>query len=268
MASNRRKLIMKINQTYITVGAGALLGLIVGGSAVGAIIGGIFGYYLGRHLLSAFNRPRGWHGTVQAVFFRTTFRTLGHLAKADGRVSEQEIATARNIMHKLGLNDASKRQAIKFFNEGKQSGFNLEAAIREFKLCCWYKPMLYTVFMEFLMQMASVDGGPRQQQILQSIAKQLGVTISSSSGRRSWGQGDGSFYAQHSLNDDYNLLNVNKTAGHAEVKKAYRKRMNENHPDKLIAKGVPEEMIKLATEKTQQIKEAYERICTARGFKK
>ena len=256
---------MKANQTYIGVFAGAMLGLIFIGP-VGAIIGAILGYYISQHAAGVINRPRGWQGTVQAVFFRTTFRTLGHLAKADGRVSEQEIATARSIMRHLGLSDGAKRQAIKFFNEGKSTDFNLERSIREFKLCCWYKPMLCGVFMDFLLQMASADGSPKQQQILQNIANQLGVAVSDFKGRQS-GYSSESFYSRHSLADDYKLLKVSKTDEHADIKKAYRRRMNENHPDKLVAKGVPEEMIKLATEKTQQIKESYERICAARGFK-
>jgi DnaJ like chaperone protein len=49
------------------------------------------------------------------------------------------------------------------------------------------------------------------------------------------------------------------------LKKAYRKMMSQNHPDKLVAQGLPPEMIKLATEKTQKIQAAYEQICTARG---
>jgi DnaJ like chaperone protein len=50
-------------------------------------------------------------------------------------------------------------------------------------------------------------------------------------------------------------------------KKAYRRLMSENHPDKLIAKGVPDEMIKIATERSQEISNAYEVIRNARGMK-
>ena len=62
----------------------------------------------------------------------------------------------------------------------------------------------------------------------------------------------------------YEMLGVSKNASDADVKKAYRRLMNQHHPDKLVAKGLPEEMIKLANEKTQQIKEAYERIKKSR----
>ena len=55
-------------------------------------------------------------------------------------------------------------------------------------------------------------------------------------------------------------------ASDEEVKKAYRKLMSQNHPDKLMAKGLPQDMLKVATEKTQQIQKAYEQIKAARGM--
>ena len=69
---------------------------------------------------------------------------------------------------------------------------------------------------------------------------------------------------QPTISSAYKILGINKTASDAEVKKAYRRLMSQHHPDKLIAKGLPEEMIKLATEKTQKIKAAYEQIKKSR----
>ena len=66
------------------------------------------------------------------------------------------------------------------------------------------------------------------------------------------------------IKEAYEMLGVSKNASDADVKKAYRRLMNQHHPDKLVSKGLPEEMIKLANEKTQQIKEAYERIKKSR----
>ena len=63
----------------------------------------------------------------------------------------------------------------------------------------------------------------------------------------------------------YETLDITNDATTDDIKKAYRKLMSENHPDRLIAKGVPESMVKLATEKTQQISRAYEDICNARS---
>ncbi|MGJ8687769.1 MAG: DnaJ domain-containing protein, partial [Spongiibacteraceae bacterium] len=66
------------------------------------------------------------------------------------------------------------------------------------------------------------------------------------------------------LQDAYKAIGVEETASDAELKKAYRRLMSEHHPDKLIAKGVPEDMIKMATEKSQEIQAAYEMIKKSR----
>ena len=67
-----------------------------------------------------------------------------------------------------------------------------------------------------------------------------------------------------SLQDAYHLLGVDELANDADLKKTYRRLMSQHHPDKLVAKGLPEQMIKDATEKTQQIKAAYELIRKSR----
>jgi len=70
------------------------------------------------------------------------------------------------------------------------------------------------------------------------------------------------------LAEAYVALGVEPGIDEKGLKRAYRKLMSENHPDKLIAKGVPEAMIKLATERSQEIQAAYELIREARGFKR
>ncbi len=69
------------------------------------------------------------------------------------------------------------------------------------------------------------------------------------------------------INEAYDLLGVKASDSDTEIKKAYRRLMSQHHPDKLVSKGLPEEMIKLATEKTQQIKKAYEQIKRERANK-
>ena len=57
---------------------------------------------------------------------------------------------------------------------------------------------------------------------------------------------------------------MDESENDADLKKAYRRLMSQHHPDKLVAKGLPEQLIKDATEKTQQIKAAYELIRKSR----
>ena len=69
-----------------------------------------------------------------------------------------------------------------------------------------------------------------------------------------------------SLDDAYSVLNVDENASDAEVKKSYRRLIGQHHPDKLVAKGLPEEMMKIATRRTREIRQAYERIRKHREF--
>jgi len=71
---------------------------------------------------------------------------------------------------------------------------------------------------------------------------------------------NGSARSKPSLSNAYTVLGVDKNTSDANLKKAYRRLISQHHPDKLVAKGLPEEMIKLANEKTHEIKSAYELI--------
>ena len=73
--------------------------------------------------------------------------------------------------------------------------------------------------------------------------------------------------AQTELNTAYAALGLKADASDAEIKRRYRKLMSENHPDKLIAEGVPDELLRVATERAQEITAAYEVIQQARGAK-
>ena len=73
--------------------------------------------------------------------------------------------------------------------------------------------------------------------------------------------------AETELNTAYAALGLKADASDAEIKRRYRKLMSENHPDKLIAEGVPDELLRVATERAQEITAAYEVIQQARGVK-
>mgnify|MGYP000339038974 CR=1 FL=1 len=256
------------------------------GAFIGFLIFGPLGLFVGwwiGGMLSAPQGPQAWfNGSqphTQDTFFRVTFQTIGHIAKADGRVCEREILHARDVMSRMGLDAQKRREAMQFFDEGKQPGFDLDAALNELKQACGWHTILKQLFVQIQMQATKADGrfSPEQEALLKRISQQLGVSGSyqqahgqyyQSYGHQSQQRGgsNSSYSGRSSLQNAYETLGIKSDANQSEVKRAYRKLMSEYHPDKLMAKGLPDSMIKMATEKTQTIRSAYDAICQAKGW--
>src|SRR3990167_11481262 len=184
---------------------------------------------------------------------------MGHVAKSDGRISENEIQAARSVMSQMNLSDSMKREAIQLFNEGKAANFNLPSTLAQLRQACLFQPNLLRVFLEIQIQMAHADGrilSVHKRQVLQDICRQLGVAGFNFSQFEQQFRGEQNYQRtyhnvprdpQQFLNEAYNVLGVAKDASDVEVKKAYRRLMSQHHPDKLMSKGLPPEMIKMAT---------------------
>ena len=138
------------------------------------------------------------------------------------------------------------------------------------------KTALMQMFIEIQLQAAYADGikSSGEEQILQHICKVLGYpavllaqmeTMFFASKRSHKSYGSNGANSSSALEDAYEIIGVKSSATDSEVKKAYRRLMSKNHPDKLISKGLPEEMIKIATNKTQEIQKAYNLISDSRG---
>lgn len=253
---------------------GTLIGLMFFGP-IGMAFGFIAGHLFDLGYFQAFvQATQGQvHTHAQQVFFANTFKIMGYIAKSDGRVSEKEIDTARLIMSKMGLNETQKEQAIHLFSIGKQSDFNINHALFELKTVCHLQPALMHLFLEIQLQMATADGvlSATKKQTLEHICAQLGIhgfrfNQYSRSEEQRYHYRRPQQTDTFSIDDAYQILGVSKNAGDDEVKKAYRRSMSQNHPDKLIAKGLPPEMIKVATQKTQKIQKAYDAIKKARSI--
>lgn len=285
--------------------AGGVLGFMVGGPP-GAAIGVLIGHQVdtGRLKPEAIESGHGAgdQHRVQMAFFKATFSVMGHIAKSDGRVTEAEIRAARGIMNRMELPEEMRQSAIQLFNAGKEPDFPLESALAQFRSECFGRRFLFNVFIEIQLEAALSDGllQRNEELLLLRVCDALGISRTEfyllksrmEAERRfsrgeSWqnqqrGQGQqrqghgygrsgdrrgaGPANREPSLADAYAVLGLQPTAGKAEVKRAYRKLMSQHHPDKLVASGVPEEMVRIATEKTQQVQKAYEIIAKARNF--
>lgn len=257
---------------------GGLLGLFAGG-LFGAIIGLIAGHFFDRGIGQAmgfdFNADRE---RLQQLFFETSFTVMGHIAKADGRISSDEIGQAEALMSRLGMTAEQRRQAIDYFKRGAEPAFQLEPLIARFVSGGGRSHNLPPVLLEFLITIALADGvlHPAEKEILSRTAGYLGINAArfeqllamlsaQEHFRGGYQQSTGPASSASALADAYLALGVSASDDDKTIKRAYRKLMSEHHPDKLMSRGVPEEMIKMATEKSQEIQAAYELIKKSRG---
>jgi len=280
-----------------------IFGKILGGF-FGFLFGGFFGAALGifighqfdkakRMASSGFTFQTGGASQTQrqAEFFHAAFAVMGHIAKAKGQVTAQEIQLASMMMDRMNLSGEQKKEAQEAFREGKENDFPLRETLQKIRSITGGRYDLLQFFLELQIASAIADGDihPSERDILHIVAEELGFSAAQLEKRlkmqeaafrfqRSGGfSGQGGSQQNHGqwqkassadqLKDAYNLLGINEDADAKTIKRAHRKLMNEHHPDKLVAKGLPPEMMEMAKEKAQEIQGAYDLIKKAKGIK-
>ncbi|MFP4138601.1 MAG: co-chaperone DjlA [Halomonas sp.] len=250
----------------VLIGAG--LGFLIGGP-LGGLVGGGLGYWLVARLRRSL---LGKLAASQAQFLASTFAVMGCLCKADGRVSEDELQASRVLWDRLRLNEAQRARARADFNRGKAPDFDLDAELARLRPLLGPQPALRQVFLQVQMAAIAADGQlhPAEREMLMRVVRGLGCSeaeIAQVEAMLHGGaeQAAGGASGGLSLEDAYRVLGVEEDASDAEVKRAYRRLMSQNHPDKLAAKGLPESMREVARERTSEIGNAYERIRKARA---
>jgi len=261
------------------------------GFMFGHIIGLILGVWLGHRFDVALGRNfsiqdgilNGRTSSVdkQKVFFETAFSVMGHVAKAKGQVTTGDIQIASAYMDQMNLHGEARVQAQTAFTTGKIPSFALKETLQEFVRVLHGERNVLQMFLAIQVQMAFADGQieAKEKTILYTIAETLGSSrfeldrlIQMMEGQQSFNQNQGGGHQQNtSTSSDkanaYTILGIDSSATDKEIKRAYRKLMSQNHPDKLASKGLPEQMMQLAKEKAQDIQKAYELLRRDRGFK-
>lgn len=203
----------------------------------------------------------------RAVFLETVFISMGKLAKADGHVSQDEIDHVEAFMQKLGMTAEHRQQAIALFKQGAAPDFDITPTYQRFLSVCGHTKNLKDVLLVYLIVMALADGHfhPAEEALLTDIAGRLGYSPAAFKQMLDMVAnqthfGGGQVTSEAALDDAYKALGVTKENSDAEIKRAYRKLMSQYHPDKLIGQGMPEDMVKMATEQAQEIQRAHDLI--------
>jgi DnaJ like chaperone protein len=259
---------------------GAVLGAIIGRGLLGAIVGFVIGHQFDRKAAGT-SRPARSGGVpsrdLQTLFFRATFQVMGRVAKADGRVTEQEIEAARATMRRFSLSDADVQRAINLFTEGKSPDFELEDTLEAFRDASAGRADLRRLFVQIQLEAALQAGGITSpaRAVFARMCSTLGISAIEFAALEAMlrmrgaagATGAAARPAADRLADACQVLGVRPDASDADVTLAYRRLMSQNHPDKLVANGLPLSMVEAAHERTRQILEAYEVIRKHRGMK-
>ena len=252
---------------------GGALGFMLGGP-LGALLGASLGHSLdsgmaGRRGQDELLEQQSGQQRTQAAFFTATFSIMGCLAKADGRVSAPEISLVEALIREMRLDSLQRKAAIELFNQGKRRGFDLHGVLEQFRAECHWQTTLLQMFLEIQVQAACADGrlNAAERRMLEDIAARLGVRrpdldsiIDRIQGTRRSSRPE-AFPAA----DPYKVLGVTRDTPTAEIRRAYRRLLSQHHPDKLVSKGLPEEMIRLANQQTHEIRAAWQAIQDERG---
>jgi DnaJ like chaperone protein len=243
---------------------GGVAGFAMGGP-LGALLGAVAGHAVDKMKAqeaaagdAAFD---GFDQDARQVAFTTAVIALSaKIAKADGRVSADEIAAFKTIFH---IPPEETSHVARIWDEAKRDPGGYEPYAMQIAQLFRHEPAVLEEILGALLHIAKADGvvHPAEMELLQRIAVMFGFNAHGFERLKNIHLGaDGE-------DDPYEILSISRDAGDDEIKKTYRKLIRENHPDTLMAQGVPQEFIDLATEKMAAINAAYDRIEKERGLK-
>jgi len=234
---------------------GAAAGFMLGGGPVGALIGGLAGHFLIDREVPALEP-----GEAPGIVFTIAMIALAaKMAKADGTVTEEEIETFHRLFR---VAPDEQARVDRIFRLAQQDTAGFEAYATQIAKMLVGNPALLEDILDGLFEIAKADGvfHPGEDAYLGRVADIFGFTPGAYRRIRAAHVGP-------DKNDPYVILGIDHDVGDDEVRATYRLLVRENHPDKLIARGVPEEFIRLATDKLAVINAAYDKIEKERGWR-
>jgi DnaJ like chaperone protein len=215
-------------------------------------------------------------GRLPEEYLCPLFQAMGHLTKSDGRVSEAEIRAARSVMHRIGLGPARVRNAMNWFEDGKRPDFPLQQTMRHTRRVAARNPELRLLFVRLLLEVVLAKDRLHQQEraLIWTICSefeigrvelaQLEAMIRAQKGFRHSPAGDADAVR---VKNAYSTLGLDQSASNAEIKKAYRRLMSRNHPDKIAGSNPEQDVVAEAERRTREVRGAYEMLKARRSIR-
>ena len=234
---------------------GGIVGGMIGFTLLGPL-GALVGSVMGSRMTSRAKLRRNTNNLDhQVAFFTALFACLAKIAKADGRVSEEEVSKIESfISNKFNFSDQERNFAINIFQKAKSDRISFDAYAKQLHQLLSSSPNSLLVFYELLFELAMADGvmHENEEKLLKKIPSIFGFDKNVFK----------DLYNKYvgKISNAYEILGVTKDMTLNEIKKVYRVKRKEFHPDALISKGLPEELIEKAKEKFIEIQAAFEII--------
>jgi DnaJ like chaperone protein len=231
----------------------------IGGAAAGMLFGGPIGAAVGvlaGHFLIDRDAGAG-DGDPGVAFTIAVIALAAKMAKADGVVTDEEVETFDRIFRVPPEEQTAVRR---FFDLARHDTAGYEAYAGQIARLYVGKPAVLEDILDGLFEIAKADGvlHPGEDAFLERVADIFGFAPGEYRRIRA-------SHFEPDAADPYVVLGVAYDASDEEIKRTYRMLVRENHPDSLIARGVPEEFIRLATDKLAAINGAYEKILEERA---
>lgn len=235
---------------------GGTAGMAIGGP-IGALIGLGVGAALDAGIASAEDRDPS--ATRRITFTIGVIALAAKMAKADGRVTREEVEAFKTVFH---FEPAEMKNVGRVFDLARQATAGYEAYASQIAGLMRGQPKVLEDLLESLFYIAQADGKvhPKEAEFLRNVGRIFGFSDAAYEG----------IAARHIGPDPsspYVVLGVAPDVDDKMLKKHYHKLMRDNHPDKLMAEGVPHEFIAVATERVAAINAAYDVITSNRGIK-
>ena len=236
---------------------GGTIGFALGGP-LGAVAGAVFGHAFDRsedRRFIADDRRLSETEAAQFQFFLGAFSMLAKLVQADGRVAEEEVDQIRRFMaHDLGLSPDRQQVALNIFHAALDSPGTFADFTRQFYDRFRYQPQLLELMVDIMLRVSLADGrlNDTEERLIHSAVMLFGFSEARYASIKSR-------YVQEAA-PYYAVLGAVPDDSDDMIKKRYRKLVQEYHPDKIAAKGLPEEFTRFAEKKFREIQEAYTQI--------